>query len=37
MLDRIFGIGPEYEHTTAGLGRLLHPDDRQACSTTAGR
>lgn len=29
MLDRIFGIGPEYEHTVDGWGRLLHPDDRQ--------
>jgi signal transduction histidine kinase len=25
MLDRIFGIGPEYEHTVDGWGRLLHP------------
>jgi PAS domain S-box-containing protein len=30
MLDRIFGIGPEYEHNTAGWERLLHADDRQA-------
>ena len=30
MLDRILGIGPEYEHTTNGWGRLLHPADRQA-------
>lgn len=30
MLDRIFGIGPEYEHTVEGWGRLLHPADRQA-------
>ncbi len=30
MLDTIFGIGPEYEHSTAGWERLLHADDRQA-------
>lgn len=30
MLDRIFGIGPEYEHNTAGWERPLHADDRQA-------
>ena len=30
MLDTIFGIGPEYEHNTAGWERLLHADDRQA-------
>ncbi len=29
MLDRIFGIGPEYEHTVEGWGRLLYPADRQ--------
>ena len=29
MLDRIFGLGPECEHTAEGWRRLLHPDDRQ--------
>ena len=31
MLDAILGIGPEYEHSTAGWERLLHADDRQTC------
>jgi PAS domain S-box-containing protein len=30
MLDRIFGIDRDYEHTTEGWARLLHPADRQA-------
>ncbi len=30
MLDTIFGIGPEYEHSTAGWERLLYADDRQS-------
>jgi len=27
-LDEIFGIGPDYPHTTAGWGGIIHPDDR---------
>ena len=30
MLEQIFGIGPDYDHTVDGWERLLHPDDRQA-------
>ena len=30
MLEQIFGIGPDYEHSLEGWERLLHPDDRQA-------
>ena len=30
MLDRIFGIDRDYEHTTEGWARLLHPADRPA-------
>jgi diguanylate cyclase (GGDEF)-like protein/PAS domain S-box-containing protein len=28
VLDEIFGIGKEYEHTVAGWTTLIHPDDR---------
>lgn len=29
LLDRIFGIGPDYPHTMDGWTQLLHPDERQ--------
>jgi len=32
VLDQIFGIDKEYEHTFEGWAALLHPDDRQAMS-----
>ncbi|MGA3333306.1 MAG: PAS domain S-box protein [Terracidiphilus sp.] len=32
VLDQIFGIDKEYEHTVEGWVALLHPDDRQAMS-----
>ncbi len=28
VLDEVFGIGKEYEHTVAGWTALIHPDDR---------
>jgi diguanylate cyclase (GGDEF)-like protein/PAS domain S-box-containing protein len=28
VLDEVFGIGKEYEHTVAGWMALIHPDDR---------
>ena len=32
VLDQIFGIDKEYEHTVEGWVALLHPDDRQTMS-----
>jgi len=32
VMDEIFGIGPDYEHTTAGWEALIHPGDRQTMS-----
>ena len=29
VLDRIFGIGPEFVRDTDGWGSLMHPDDRE--------
>ncbi|MGC9158826.1 MAG: sensor domain-containing protein [Terracidiphilus sp.] len=30
LLDEMFGIGPEFEHTVAGWLTLIHPEDRAA-------
>ena len=30
VLDEIFGIGADFPRTTAGWGRVVHPDDRES-------